>query len=73
MPQSTEFTIPKTGHLVFDALTFKQFIKDRLNETNVFTDQNYEGSYITTINEIIAYTFNAILFYINKTYTESMI
>lgn len=72
MPQNTEFTIPKDGYLSFDALTLKQFIKDRLNETGVFTDQNYEGSYISTINEIIGYTFNTLLFYLNNTATESM-
>lgn len=72
MPNNTTFEIPKDGYLAFDALTLKQFIKDRLNETGVFTDQNYEGSYISTVNEIIAYTFNALLFYLNKTSTESM-
>jgi len=68
---STEFNIPKDGYLSFDALTLKQYIKDRLNETNIFTDQNYEGSYISTINEIIAYAFNTLLYYLNQTATNS--
>jgi len=68
---ATEFEIPKDGYLSFDALTLKQYIKDRLNETNIFTDQNYEGSYISTINEIIAYTFNTLLYYLNQTATNS--
>jgi len=68
---STEFNIPKDGYLSFDALTLKQYIKDRLNETNIFTDQNYEGSYISTINEIIAYAFNTLMYYLNQTATNS--
>jgi hypothetical protein len=69
---TTQFTIPKDGYLVFDSLTLKQFIKDRLNDNKVFTDQNYEGSYISTINEIIAYTFHTLMYYLNRTSTESM-
>jgi len=72
MATNTEFLIPKDGYLAFDALSFKQFIRDRLNETGLFTDQNYEGSYISTINEIISYTFNALLFNLNKTSTEAL-
>ena len=42
MPQFTEFNIPIDGYLAFDALTMRQYIIDRLNETNIFTDQNFE-------------------------------
>ena len=62
----------KDGYLAFDALSLKQHIKDRLNESGVFTDQNYEGSYISTVIDIIAYTFNVLMFYLNKTSSESM-
>ena len=63
---TTQFNIPKDGYLSFDALTLKQFIKDRLNDNKVFTDQNYEGSYISTVNEIIAYTFHVLMYYLNR-------
>jgi hypothetical protein len=69
---TTNFNIPKDGYLVFDSLTMVQFIKDRLNDNKVFTDQNYSGSYISTINEIIAYTFHALMYYLNRTSTEGM-
>jgi hypothetical protein len=69
---TTQFSIPRDGYLTFDALTLKQFIKDRLNENKVFTDQNYEGSYISTINEIVAYTFHILMYYLNRTSPESM-
>lgn len=68
----TNFSIPKDGYLSFDALSLMQFIKDRLNDNKVFTDQNYNGSYIATINEIIAYTFHTLMYYLNRTSTESM-
>lgn len=69
---STQFSIPRDGYLTFDALTMKQFIKDRLNDNKVFTDQNYEGSYISTMNEIIAYVFHALMYYLNRVSTDSM-
>jgi len=68
----SEFPIEKDSYLAFDALSLKQHIKDQLNEAGVFTDQNYEGSYISTIIDIVSYTFNTLMFYVNKTSTESM-
>jgi hypothetical protein len=72
MPEQTNFTIPRDGYLSFDALNFKQFIIDRLNETGVFTDQNFEGPYINTIIEILGYFSHTLLYYLNQTSTESM-
>lgn len=69
---NTQFNIPKDGYLTFDALTLKTFIKDRLNDSKLFTDQNYESSYMSTVNEIIAYTFHTLMYYLNRTSTESM-
>ena len=69
---TTDFIIPKDGYLVFDALQIKQFIKDRLNETNVFSDQRFEGSYLSTIIEIQAYMFHVLMYYLNRTSTEGM-
>ena len=70
MPTNTNFNIPRDGYLTFDALNLKQFIKDRLNESKVFTDQNYEGSYLSTIIEILSYTFHNLLYYLNRNATE---
>ncbi len=70
--QNTLFEIPKDGYLAFDALSMKQLINENLNKNGVFTDQNYEGSYLSNIINIIAYSYNALMFYLNKTSTESM-
>lgn len=67
-----EFPIQRDGYLAFDALTLKQHIKNALNKGGVFTDQNYEGSYISTMIEIISYTFHVLMFYLNNTSTENM-
>jgi len=69
---SDNFNIPKDQYVSFDAYSLKEHIKNRLNEDGVFTDQNYEGSNISSIIDIIAYTFNTLMFYLNKTSTESM-
>ena len=64
--------IHKDKYLAFDAFTMKQHIKDMLNESEVFTDQNFEGSYLSTINNVVSYTFNSLMYYLNKTSSESM-
>lgn len=69
------FYIQKGGYLQFDATTIEQYIKDVLNDPNnasKFTDQNFEGSYFSSIIEVISYTFNVLMFYLNQTSSESM-
>lgn len=68
----SEFPIPRDGYLAFDAYTLKQHIKNALNKSGKFTDQNYEGSYISSIIDIVAYMFHVLMFYLNKTSTETM-
>lgn len=69
---SEKFEIPKDQYVAFDAFSLKEHIKNRLNDDGVFTDQNYEGSNVSTVIDIVAYTFNTLMFYLNKTSTESM-
>lgn len=69
---NNNFQIPKDGYLAFDALTMKELIKKTLNQSKAFTDQAYEGSYITNIINVIAYSYGALMFYLNKTSNESM-
>ena len=68
----TDFTLPKTSYASFDALTLKQLIINRLNQGGVFTDQNYEGSNLSALNDIIALSYHYLLFYLNQTSGESM-
>ena len=67
------FYIQKGGYLQFDATTIEQYIKDQLNvNDSKFTDQNFEGSYFSSMIEVISYTFNVLMFYLNQTSSEAM-
>lgn len=66
------FDIPKGGYTAFDALSLRQLIINRLNEQGTFTDQNYIGSNLASVIDIIAYAYNTLIFYLNRTSTESM-
>jgi len=66
------FDIPKGGYIAFDAMSLRQLIIDRLNEQQVFTDQNFLGSNLASIIDIISFSYNALIYYLNKTSSESM-
>jgi len=68
----TSFDIPKGGYVAFDALSLRQLIINRLNQTGVYTDQNFVGSNLASIIDIVAYSFNTLIYYLNRTSSESM-
>lgn len=68
----TNFDIPKGGYVAFDATSLRQLIINRLNEQQVFTDQNFIGSNLAAIIDIIAYSYHTLIYYLNRTSTESM-
>ena len=70
--QIDNFNIPKGSYVAFDAVSLRQLIINRLNEQGVFTDQNFVGSNLAAIIDIIAYSYNTLIYYLNKTSTESM-
>jgi len=65
------FDLNVDSYAAFDALSLKQLIISRLNSNTVFTDQNFEGSNISSVIDIIAYAYNVLLFYLNQTAAES--
>jgi hypothetical protein len=67
-----DLNISSSEYVAFDALSLRSFISNRLNQSGIITDQNYEGSNITAINNIIAYSFHTLLYYLNQTSTESL-
>jgi hypothetical protein len=69
--QFSDYNIPFDGYTAFDALSLKSLIIKRLNNSNVFTDQNYEGSNISAVIDIIAYAYHTLMFYLNRTSSES--
>jgi len=65
-------TTSKADYIAFDAMSLRQLIVDRLNEQQVFTDQRYVGSNLAAIIDIISYAYNTLIFYLNRTSSESM-
>lgn len=65
-------TISPNSYAAFDAMSLRSLIVERLNKQGVFTDQNYIGSNLASIIDIISYSFHTLMFYLNKTSTESM-
>ena len=66
-----EYNLPPDAYAAFDALSLKNLIIARLNANNIFTDQNYEGSNLSSLIDIIGYAYHVLLFYLNKTGAES--
>lgn len=63
---TNQYPLPKDSYAAFDAISLRNLIISRLNEQGVYTDQNYLGSNIASIIDIISYSFNTLMFYLNK-------
>ena len=66
-----EFPLPSNSYAAFDAVSLRNLIIQRLNDQGILTDQNYIGSNLASIIDIISYAFNTLIYYLNKTSTES--
>ena len=69
--QFNDYNLPVNAYASFDALSLKNLIITRLNSANNFTDQRYEGSNLSSIIDIIAYSYHVLLFYLNRTSAET--
>lgn len=72
LPSDQEFPLSFNGYAAFDALSLKQLMKQRLTQNGVFTDQVFEGSNFNNLLDVIAYSYNVLLYYLNQTGNESM-
>ena len=68
----TNNLLTKNSYLTFDGTSIRDIIIERLNKEGIFTDQNYQGSNMSALNDVISYTFSTLLYYLNKTSSESM-
>jgi len=66
-----DFELPRNAYVAFDAVSLKDYIVDRLNKNEKFTDQNFDGSNLAAIIDIIAYSYHVLLFYLNNTAAEA--
>ena len=65
-----DFNLPQNAYVAFDAVSLKDYIVNRLNTNEKFTDQNYDGSNLAAVIDIIAYSYHVLLFYLNNTASE---
>ena len=67
----SEFAIRQDGYIAFDAVSLKDLIIERLNQNPNFTDQNFEGSNLSSLIDIIAYSYHTLIYYLNKNSAET--
>jgi hypothetical protein len=56
----------------FDPLSIKEYFKQRLNQSGIFTEQNTEGSNLAVLNDFMSMSFGSLLFYLNRASTDGM-
>ncbi len=66
-----EFPLPKDGYAAFDAISMRNLILQRLDNQGIYTDQNYVGSNLAAIIDVVSYSFNTLIYYLNKTSSEA--
>lgn len=69
---NVEYSLPTNAYASFDALTLKQLIINKLSENNVFKDQVYEGSNLSSLIDIIAFMYHVLLFQLNQNASEAV-
>jgi hypothetical protein len=69
---NTDPSFNPTSYIAFDGTSIRDLVISRLNQNGVFTDQNYQGSNLSALIDVIGYTFSTLLYYLNKTSSESM-
>lgn len=67
----TDFNLSRDSYTAFDAKSLKELIQTRLNQGGIYTDQSFEGSNMSSIIDVIGYSYHLLLFYLNQTSAES--
>lgn len=68
----TNFDLDSDAYAAFDATSLRDLIVERLTDQNIFTDQIFEGSNMSSMIDIISYSYHVLLFYLNRTANESI-
>lgn len=71
-PVDQEFPLAFNSYAAFDATSLKGLMQQRLLENGTFTDQVFEGSNFNNLLDVVAYSYNVLLFYLNQTSNESL-
>ena len=68
----TEFNLPANAYTTFDATSIRDLLVSKLIDDDVYSDQIFEGSNISSLIDVLSYTYHLLLFYLNNTASESM-
>ena len=68
----TEYNLPADAYATFDATSIRDLLINKLISDDVYTDQIFEGSNISSLIDVLSYTYHLLLFYLNNTASESM-
>jgi hypothetical protein len=68
---SSEILNDKNALVAFDGLDIRSKIRQSLQNSGIFTDQNYEGSNLSAFNDTVAMVFSLLLYNLNKTSANS--
>lgn len=66
------YNLPTDAYMTIDAESLKSYMIKKLSENNWFTDQNFVGSNLNNLLDIIAYSNNTLMFYLNQTSKETL-
>jgi hypothetical protein len=69
---ATNPVFDQNSYIAFDGTSVRDLIINRLNQGQVFTDQNYQGSNLSALIDVLGLSFSTLLYYLNKTSSESM-
>lgn len=61
-----DFPVDKDAYIAFDGLSIRDKLRQRLQQTNLFTDQNFEGSNLSAFNDALSMLVSLILYNVNK-------
>ena len=68
----TEYNLPANAYTTFDATSIRDLLIGKLINDGVYTDQIFEGSNMSSLIDVLSYTYHLLLFYLNNTASESM-
>jgi hypothetical protein len=61
-----DILVAKDAYVAFDGLSIKAKIRESLQQSGIFTDQNYEGSNLSAFNDAMSMIFSLLMFNLNK-------
>ena len=60
----TEYNLPADAYATFDATSIRDLLINKLISDDVYTDQIFEGSNISSLIDVLSYTYHLLLFYL---------